>query len=182
MSGNIRTSREVARGGNPPLWFALSRQWLASGGTTGLTIPFLVGAQARNFRSAATGNVEIDSLSSLLYSMQRACPEDYAVRIDECWRLKQPVAQIALQQLPLDVVELVASKKQPSRLYVSQRYRHRGCIETATMALWQSIGEPVALARFSFVDGAYREFSAHDFEFIDRAIGNNASAVQKLSE
>jgi hypothetical protein len=152
------------------LWLYLVREWKRKKmGSTGPTLPFLVGA-ARLAKSEIS-TADITDLNALLYSFQRV--KSHHIRIAICGTLKQPVAAVYDRRTTMDLRELVELRKGESALYVSQEdYPHGGDIESATQVLWGEVGSAITSAAYSFNGQRYDDYTEKDRAYILGALAD----------
>jgi len=152
-----------------PFWFALIYRWKATGrGTTGLTLPFLVGALHFEGIYADHHLSDHSALFYLLTDFQRMCPKPLHVEISECVNLHEPVAGL-YPQLYMAAAEATEVRDGNRVLYIRKKYCREPDIESAAKALWGTLKEPISERRFSCVGKQlYVRFSTTDQTFIEQ--------------
>jgi hypothetical protein len=154
------------RGTDHHLWLYLVREWIPKNmGTTGPTLPFLIGAT--RVVGIKSGIADISELSALLYTFQRVT--SHYIRIQICGTLRQPVAAAYDRNEIMDVEELIKIRKGESALYVSQTYPHQREIESVSNALWAKVESAITSEQYSFNNRRYGAYTEKDLTFISRA-------------
>lgn len=153
---------------NRPLWFGLIRRWVETGrGSTGLTLPFLVGAAWRESRHADGDMPDMFELTDLLHAFQSKTPSECFIKIAQCGVLRQPVASI-YEGVPMAVRDTIELRGGTSTLCV-ESYPHNRDIDSAALSLWTLVGDAVVQGRFSYNQrlARYVPFPDDELAFID---------------
>jgi len=154
-----------------PIWFRLVQQYP---NTRGPTIPFLLGALRTPPGAPREPETARMDLMALLLAIRDQTPEGYAVTIEPCPRIKQPV--VVLQGYEPSIrIESPLGNGRGLNVHIGYCPDPSMGLESVAKELWELHARDIRAGRFSFHDGTFRAFDSEELANIAKAISLDRS-------